>query len=139
LLVFVGRTALGVGLALVFSMVGVGVAWGLYVFSSSTSWTGLLILFTSVGGIGAGVGCYIAWLRIDTRLGLSDLTAGAALIGVGVGGAWGGYQFGSVQVADCCADPEISPISHAILGATVLTNATMLTYVAVGRALKFRY
>jgi hypothetical protein len=124
-------------LAVVLSMVGIGIAWGLYVFASASSRTTLLALFMVGAGIGAGLGGFLAWLRLegDSRPALLA-TALLALL-AGVAGAWGGYQFGGHQEVPCCAKPEITPVTYTALGATVVANGVALV-VGVARQIGTR-
>ena len=64
-LVLGGRTVLGVLLAATLSVIGIGIAWGMFVFWGAVSHTTLLLLFMTGAGVGAGIGSYAAWLRID--------------------------------------------------------------------------
>ena len=136
-LVVAARTVLGLLLAVVLSMVGIGIAWGLYVFSSASSRTTLLALFMVGAGVGAGLGGFLAWLRIegDSRPALLA-TALLALL-AGIAGAWGGYQFGGRQGVPCCAGPAITPITYTTLGATVVANGAALV-VGIAREVMSR-
>ena len=64
-LVLTARTVIGLLLASVLSVIGIGVAWGLFVFFGAAAHATLLILFAAGSGIGAGVGGFIAWLQFD--------------------------------------------------------------------------
>jgi hypothetical protein len=79
-------------------------------------------------GAGAGLGSFLAWLRIDrnTRAGLllMELLALAA----GIGGAWGGDQYGAGQEVECCAMPTNRPMTYAALGAAVAANVTLMVF-----------
>ena len=55
----VGRAGLGLGLAIVRSMMGLAIAWGLYVFSGAASRTVLLGASVSGAGIGSGLGAFL--------------------------------------------------------------------------------
>ena len=59
------RTVMGLLSASVLSVIGIGVAWALFVFFGAAAHATLLILFAAGAGIGAGVGGYLAWLRLD--------------------------------------------------------------------------
>ena len=129
-LIFAGRAGMGILLAIAFSMVGIGLAWGIFVFSSSDSRTVLLSLFMAGAGIGAGLGGFLAWLRIDgNTLPVIIGTVTLALL-AGVVGAWGGYQYGAAAAHEvaCCAKPEIKPFTYTALGATVVANGVVLLY-----------
>ena len=126
-LVLAGRTVLGVLLATALSMVGIGIAWAVFVFSGAVSLVTLLSLFMSGAGVGAGLGAFLAWLRIDGIPPWPMLLAAAlALVLAGIGGAWGGFQFGSGQEVACCVGPAITPITYTALGATAATNTAAL-------------
>jgi hypothetical protein len=126
LLVIAVRSGLGLALAMVFSIIGLGLAWGLYWFSSVDSLTALLYLFLSTIGIGAGVGGFLAWLRIDRNPPSVMVTTLMVAILAGFGGAWGGYEYGQNVEAACCVEPEIEPMMYAALGATVVANAAVV-------------
>ena len=111
ILILGARTALGVALAIALSVVGIGVAWGLFVFSGARSFVTLFSLLMIGAGFGAGLGGFLAWLNIDrnTRTNLAVMAAVALL--AGVGGAWAGYQIGSQQEVACCAKPDVTPMA----------------------------
>ena len=78
-------------------------------------------------GAGAGLGSFVAWLRVDRAPPASVLLVMAmALLLAGVGGAWGGYQFGANQEIECCIGPAITPISYTAMGAAVGSSAAAL-------------
>jgi len=120
------RTGLGILIALVFSMVGVGLAWVLYSFSGALSRTTLEVMFIAGAGLGAGLGGVLAWLRFDgnPRSILIPTTLMAFLLGVT--GAWAGYEYGINREFDCCAGPEIAPFSSAAYGAVLAVNGALL-------------
>lgn len=131
------RTTIGVGLAIVFGVMGIVVAWGLFLFSGVQSLSVLLWTLMIGAGLGTGLGAFGAWLRLegDTRPVL--LATASLAVAAGVGGAWGGYAFGARQEVDCCAMPEISPLTYTVIGATVVANGAVMVFVlareAVGR------
>jgi len=125
-LIFAGRTGLGVTLAIVFSMVGIGLAWGAFVFSGAISWEVWFSLAVCGAGIGAGLGGFLAWLRIDGDSRSFILVTISVAVLAGVGGAWGGYQYGANQEVACCARPDIGPLTHTAFGATVAANGVAL-------------
>ena len=117
------RTVMGLLSASVLSVVGIGVAWGLFVFFGAAAHATLLTLFAAGAGIGAGVGGYIAWLRFDhVPSWQGHLGTVLALALAGAGGAWGGFQFGASQEIACCTGPAITPITYTALGATAVAN-----------------
>ena len=125
-LFLVVRTGLGAALSVVFSIIGIGLAWGLFWFSSANSLTTLLYLFLAAAAIGAGLGSFLAWLRVDRNsLGFMLVTLTLAIL-AGFGGAWGGHEYGLNVEGPCCVDPDIEPMSYAALGATAMANAAVL-------------
>ncbi len=126
-LVLAARTVIGLLLASVLSVVGIGVAWGLFVFFGAAAHATLLILFAAGSGIGAGVGGFIAWLQFD-RVPSWQVHLGTVLVMAlaGAAGAWGGFQFGARQEVACCTGPAITPITYTVLGATAAANALAL-------------
>ena len=128
LMVFVGRTALSFGLGGAFSVVGIGVAWGFFVFSSSRSLDTMLWSLMAGAGLGAGLGGFLAWLRLEGD-GLLLLLAAAALVAAaGIGGAWGGYEFGARQEVECCAMPTVTPVTYTAVGATVVASGAAMLF-----------
>ena len=132
-LVPVGRTVAGGVLGVVLSMIGIAIAWSLYIFSGVQSidvWLGSLFFGA---GLGAGVGGFAAWLHLDRENGLVLALSVTIIVGFGVLGAWGGYRYGSAQEVECCAMPTVSPVYYTALGATVVANAGGVAF-AVARA-----
>ena len=125
-LTIAARAGLGILLSLVFGMVGVGIAWGLYFFSGALSRTTLEVMFISGAGLGAGLGGVMAWLRIDgnPRSRLIPITLTAVL--VALSGSWAGYYYGMNREIDCCTKPEIAPFSSAVYGAVLTGNGALL-------------
>ena len=137
-LVPIGRTVLGACLGIVLCMIGIGVAWGVFIFFGSQSvniWLGSLFFGA---GLGAGIGCFFAWLRIDGDATLALLMTAVIIIGAGILGAWGGFEYGSTVEVECCAMPTKSPIYYTAMGATVLANAAGLL-IAAARAFLTKY
>ena len=131
-----GRALLGAVLAIVLSMVGESVAWGLFVFSSSSDISVLKVMVMLGGGIGAGLGASIAWVPLDrqrrTTLALIFLVCAAG----GVIGALLGYQYGANREIDCCAEPRTTPFVFAAFGATIGANVFMYLVMAATSALR---
>ena len=137
-LVLAGRIVLGILLATVFSVVGIGVGWAVFVFFGAVSHAALLALFMSGAGLGAGLGSYLAWLRVDRVPPWPVLLAMVlAMVLAGTGGAWGGFQFGANQEVECCVGPPITPITYTALGATAAANAAALV-VGIAHEIKAR-
>jgi hypothetical protein len=132
-MVAAGRTLFGVLLAVVLSMAGVGIAWGLYVFFGAVSRTTLLTLFMVGAGVGAGLGGFLAWLRIEGDPWPALLGTALLALLAGIGGAWGGYEFGGRQEVPCCAKADITPVTYTALGATVAANGAALAVSAARR------
>ena len=126
ILTIAGRVGLGVLIALVFSMVGIGVAVLVYVFSGAVSRTTLEAVLLTGAGLGAGFGASLAWLRLEgnPRSILIPTTLLALL--AGVGGAWAGYEYGANREIECCATPEVGPFFSAAYGATMAANGAGL-------------
>jgi hypothetical protein len=126
-LALAARTVMGLLSASVLSVIGIGVAWALFVFFGAAAHATLLTLFAAGAGIGAGVGGYIAWLRFDhVPSWQGHLGTVLALALAGAGGAWGGFQFGASQEIACCTGPAITPITYTALGATAAANVLAL-------------
>ena len=132
IVILAARGAVGVLLAMVLSMVGLGTAWGFFVFFGAQTLTTLLIMLMTGAGVGAGLGVFIAWLRLDgdTRRNLI-LTLLLAML-AGIGGAGIGYQYGGFQETECCAMPDMNPITYAAFGATIVAN-TVIILATIGR------
>ena len=133
-LVLVGRAVLGMLLAALLSVIGIGTAWGMFVFSGAVSHATLLTLFMTGAGVGAGIGSFAAWLKMDLAPPVPVLAAGALLlILTGIGGAWGGYQFGATREVACCVGPPIGAITYTAFGATIVANVVALVIGLVHR------
>ena len=126
-LVYLGRAVLGVLLAALLSVIGIGIAWGMFVFWGAVSHATLLSLFMTGAGVGAGIGSFAAWIRMDLAPPTSVLVVmSLVLILTGIGGAWSGFQFGASQDVPCCIGPAVGPITYTVLGATVAANVVAL-------------
>jgi hypothetical protein len=107
-------------------MVGLAVAWGLYIFSGAASRSTLLIVSMCSAGIGAGLGAFFAWVRLDRNPPvLTTITILLAVLGA-LGGGWAGYQFGANNEITCCANPETAPFTYTAFGATLGANGVVL-------------
>ena len=125
-----GRTVAGVVLGVVLSMTGIAIAWSLFLFfggRSADTWLGCLFFGA---GLGAGIAAFVAWLHLDREssrlLGLTALV----VICAGIGGAWGGYKYGSVQEIECCAMPTVSPVYYTALGSAVVANIAGVAFAS---------
>ena len=133
--ILIARGILGLLLAASLGLLGVGIGWGSYVFFGATSRETLLILLMGGGAVGAAGGGFLGWLRLDYNTPIRLIGTAAALLLAAIAGAWGGFQYGSVQEIPCCARADITPITYIVLGASVATNviamALSLTQVAL--------
>ena len=132
-LVPIGRTVAGLVLGVVLSMMGIALAWALFIFSgvqSIEAWLGSLFIGA---GIGAGIGGFVAWLHLDRESSLILVLMAAVVVGAGIFGAWGGYEYGSTVEVECCAMPTKSPLYYTALGSAVVANAGGVAF-AVARA-----
>ena len=128
---YVGRTALGIGFALVFGAVGVVLGrMGLLLFGV-TSWFGWLALLVGGIGIGAGLGSATAWLWLKGMGSIFTAILVPVAVIAGVGGAWYAFLYGTGVEPECCASPDLGPIAYSILGAVLFANtATLLLGIA---------
>ena len=136
-LVPTGRTVVGIVLGVILSMVGIGTAWALFIFfwfQSIELWLGSLFFGA---GFGAGTAAFVAWLHLDRENAWVLALTAAVVVGAGVVGAWGGFEYGSTIGIECCAMPTKSPIYYTALGSTVGANAAGLAF-AIARALVTR-
>ena len=135
-LLLAGRVILGLALSSVLCMICLAVAWGLYIFSGASTKTTWMAMFLAGGSIGAGLGAYLAWLKLDRHhwpaIALTVLLAVAG----GLIGALAGYEYGANREIECCAQPRTGPLLFTALGAALGANALM--YVAEGGPVAFR-
>ena len=132
LALFGGRVALGLCLGIVLSMVGLVIAWGLFVFSSSSDRTVFMAMNMVGAGIGASIGVNIAWIRLDRQQRTALVLMFLVCLAGGVIGALLGYQYGANREVDCCAEPRTTPFIYAAFGATIGANAILfLTSAAI--------
>jgi len=126
---FVGRIMFGLVLATVLGVVGIGIAWSMFVFWGATSHNTLLLLFFSGAGIGASSGTFLAWFRVDRLPSVPVIILWWLFLAVvGATGALLGYQFGSRQAVECCVGPPLNPIAYMTLGTAISTNLVALVY-----------
>ena len=129
-----GRTVAGVVLGVVLSMTGIAIAWSLFVFFGGRSVDTWLASLFFGAGLGAGIAAFVAWLHIDRENSLLLGLTALVVICAGIGGAWGGYQYGSAQEIECCAMPTVSPVYYTALGSAVVANIAGVAF-ASARAL----
>jgi len=112
-------------------MTGIAIAWSLFIFFGGRSvGTWLSCLFFGAG-LGAGIGAFSAWLHLDRESSLVLGLTALVVIGAGVAGAWGGYQYGSAQEVECCAMPTVSPVYYTALGSAVVANIAGVAFASV--------
>ncbi len=136
-LVPIARSIAGVVLGVVLSMIGIVIAWSLYVFFGGRTielWQASL--FFSAGA-GAGIATFVAWLHIDRENGWVLVLTALVVLGAGILGAWGGYQYGAAQEIECCAMPTVSPVYYTALGSASVANVAGVLFAA-GRAILTR-
>ena len=127
-----GRVGLAVGLALVLSMLGIALGWGLFIFSGAVSKTTMLWLVMSGAGLGAGLGASFPWLRVDDNPVPVILATVFVAVLAGLGGAWGGYQYSGDREVACCTKPDIAPFTYAAFGAVAMATG-MAILCRIGR------
>ena len=136
-LVPIGRTVAGVVVGVVLSMPGIPVAWSLCIFFGGQSVEAWLSSRFFGAGLGAGIGAFVAWLHLDRENSLVLGLTALVVIGSGIAGAWGGYEYGSAQEVKCCAMPTVSPVYYTALGSAVVANIAGVAF-ASARALLTR-
>ena len=134
--ILAARLLLGFGLAIFLSMVCLGITWGLFIFSGASSRNTLLIMSMVGAGLGAGIGAYVAWLKLD-RSSWSFVSVAILLAVVGgVLGGMAGYQYGANREIECCAEPQTAPFTYTAIGAAILANVAMYLALAGSAALR---
>ncbi len=133
---FTGRIALGLAFSVVLSMVCLAVAWGLYIFSGSSTRMTWLVMLMAGASIGAGLGAYLPWVKLDRHHWPSIAAAIALAMAGGLAGALGGYEYGVNRELECCAEPRTGPFTFAALGAAVAANIAMYLVEAGGIAFR---
>ena len=137
LLVLSMRTLLGVLIGGTFGFLGVGIGWGSFVFFGARSGDTLLLLFIGGAAVGTTLGVFLAWMNLDGNSAVRVIVTGALLMLGAVAGSWGGYRFGSIQEASCCASPDVTPITYIVMGAVLATSIVALILNVGRRALPF--
>ncbi len=130
---YLGRTALGLGLALVAAGLGVVLArMGLLLFGI-TSWAGWLATLLGGIGLGAGLGSLTAWLWLKGMGKAFYSCITLAAVTAGVAGAWIAFRYGSGVEPECCASPTMGPLAYAVTGAVILANLATLLLGVTGQ------
>ena len=122
---FLARVLLGLGLGIVLSMVGLAIAWGLFVFSSSSDRNAFMVVNMVGAGIGASIGVNIAWIKLDRQQKAAVALTLVLCLAGGIVGALLGYQYAANREYECCAEPRTTPFIYAAFGATVGANLLM--------------
>ena len=120
------RVILGVGLALVLSMVGLALAWALFIFFGGSTRQTLLLMSMAGAGLGAGAGVFIAWLRTERTAKYLVMATALVVVLAGVGGGWLGYMWGAGREIECCAQPRTAPFTYTAVGAAFAASAAAL-------------
>ena len=134
LAVFAGRFLLGWGLAIVLSMAGLAFAWAMFIFSGASERSTFMIMSMAGGGIGAGIGPAISWMRLDRQQKIVMALVFLLCVAGGVIGGMLGYQFGANRVYECCAEPSTTPFTHTAIGATIGANVAMYLIIVATTA-----
>ena len=134
--IIAARVLLGLALGLVLSMIALGVSWGLFIFSGASAKSTLLIMSMGGAGIGAGVGAYLAWLKVDRPPWGAIAFAVLLAVAGGVLGGLVGYQYGANREIECCAEPRTAPFTYTAFGAALAANAVMYLAEAGGVAVR---
>ncbi len=135
---YLGRTALGIGLAVVAAGLGVILArMGLLLFGV-TSWVGWLAMLLGGIGLGAGLGSATAWLWLKGMGSVFSSFLALLAVTAGVAGAWVAFRYGTGVEPECCASPTIGPLTYAVIGAVIFSNAAALICGVVGQ-MTFRH
>ena len=134
LAILAGRVILGLGLAIVLSMAGLAIAWGLFIFSGATERSTFMIMSMAGGGIGAGIGPAVSWIKLDRQQRYAVILTILLCMAGGIIGGLLGYQFGANREYECCAEPSTTPFTHTAFGATIGANVVMYLASAANAA-----
>ena len=130
---YIGRTALGIGFALVFGALGVVLGrMGVLLFGV-TSWFGWLALLVGGIGVGAGLGSATAWLWLKGMGPVFTAILVPTAVFAGICGAWYAFLYGTEVKPECCASPDMGPIAYSIIGAVIASNAATLLLGVTGQ------
>lgn len=126
-LAVLGRLLLGVLLSALLSVVGIGVAWAMFVFFGAVAHSTLLTMFVTGAGLGAGMGAYGAFMRMDRGPTWKIMILLFLLVVLfSTVGAWLGYQYGATLEVECCTGPAIGPITYTSIGSVVGSSLSAL-------------
>lgn len=131
-----GRAILGLAMGVVLSMIAMAVAWGLWVFifSGSSSRTAWMVMFLAGAGIGAGIGAYIAWLKVDRPPWAAIALTLLLTVAGGIAGGVLGYDYGAGREIECCAQPRTGPLTYTAFGAGIMANIAIYLTAAAALA-----
>ena len=87
-------------------------------------------------GLGAGIGAYVAWLKLDRSSWSFVSVAILMAVAGGVLGSLAGYQYGANREIQCCAEPQTAPFTYTAFGAAFMANAAMYLAVVGSAALR---
>ena len=118
---FVVRIVCGLSLAAALGVAGYFIGGMLWPPSSGLSF--LLVLLVSGAGIGAGIGGFLGWLRLEGGRSTMFTVLGLALVG-GLAGAWGGAMYGRIVYEQALYSKAAQ--ESTILGAAVAANTLPL-------------
>ena len=117
------RAFIGLGLSVALALAGVIGGLGIYIFSGSYDWGPRFWLMMTGAGMGAALGAYLGWLTIGPPKPTSATFAMFLIIaGLGITGAWVGYNWGADQETACCALPKTSSTTYTVTGAIIAAN-----------------
>ena len=95
-----------------------------------------LVMLMAGASIGAGVGAYLGWLKLDRHHWPSIAATILVAVAGGLLGALGGYEYGVNRELECCAEPRTGPFTFAALGAALGANIAIYLVGAGGITLR---